>query len=424
MQSRDLQKLTLPDKPGVYIFKKGKKLLYIGKAASLRDRVRSYFASNLRETRGPAIAEMVRKADRVSFKKTDSALEALLLEAELIKKLEPPHNREGKDGKSFNCVVITDEDFPRVLIVRKKDIDFASYRLITSNLKLKTIHGPFPHGLQLRLALKLIRKIFPYRDACYPYPNRRPSAFYPRQSTNPKPCFNRQLGLCPGVCTGEIDRKEYAKIIRNLRLFFRGRKSRLLRLLQREMHEAAKSQNFERAGELKRQIFALNHIQDIALLKAANYPLPTTNFRIEAYDISHFGGKEIVGAMAVVESGEAKKSEYRLFKLRGLPDANEVRGLTELLARRFAHPEWEFPKLIVVDGNEVQKRTAERAIRSLKLSIPVVALVKDEKHRPRELLGDETLANAHRAEIFLSNSEAHRFALKFQRQRRSHRAIS
>ena len=175
------------------------------------------------------------------------------------------------------------------------------------------------------------------------------------------------------------------------------------------MKRAAGAQEFERAGELKRQLFALKHIQDIALLKKQDSYIPRNVgvTRIEAYDLSHFGGKNIVGAMAVVENREAKPSEYRLFKLRGVKTQNEVAGLQEILRRRLKHIKWSFPQLIVVDGNEVQKKTAEKVLAEKGLNIPVVAVVKTTHHRPREKLSSA---------ILLANSEAHRFALRFQKK--------
>ncbi len=399
-----LQK-KLPDTPGVYFFLgRNKKTLYIGRATSLRSRVRSYFVEALAEKRSLWIEKMIGEARGIDFRKTDSVLEAVLLEADLIKKFQPPYNTDEKDDKSFNCVVIIKEDFPRVLIIRKKDIDFSS--LEANSYKLKAIFGPFPNGFQLQTALKIIRKIFPFRDLkCTPLQGH--------------PCFNRQIGLCPGICTGEISKEEYVKIIRNLKLFFQGEKSRLLKLLQKEIQMAAKRQEFEKAGELKRQMFALKHIQDVALMKRDLDSASVQRlFRIEAYDLSHFGGKERVGAMAVIEGGVARSGEYRLFKIRGEHGVHEVEGLKELLRRRFNHTEWKFPQLIVVDGNEVQKKSAEEMLRLLGRAIPVIALVKDERHRPRELLGDALLAQKHQAGIFAANSEAHRFALKFQRKRR------
>ena len=304
------------------IFAKRKKILYIGKATSLRDRVRSYFSNDLLKTRSPLIAKMVEEAVTIDHKKTDSVLEALMLEADLIRKFQPYYNTEEKDDKSSNCVVITDENFPQILVVRKKDVKTDYY-------------GPYPHGMQLKEALKIIRKIFPYRDAkCVPAEDQI------KKGKTPRPCFNRQIGLCPGVCTGEATKKEYAKTVRNLRLFFEGKKSALLKNLQKQMKEYAKAKEFEKAGEIKNKIFAINHIQDISLIKQKEADVnPETEkvFRIEAYDIAHMAGKEIVGAMVVLEDGHPNKSQYRKFKIRDIKNTNDTGSLKELLERRFKH---------------------------------------------------------------------------------------
>ncbi|MDP3661267.1 MAG: UvrB/UvrC motif-containing protein [bacterium] len=408
MNRQALQKKKLPGAPGVYFFLgRNKKVLYIGRATSLRNRVRSYFDSALRDKRSPWIEKMMREARGIDFKKTDSVLEAILLEADLIKRFKPPYNTELKDDKSFNCIVITDEEFPRVLLVRSgtlrasstSDVGDFKHRMFSA----RSVFGPFPNSSHLKTALKIIRKIFPFRDSCNPY-----SSILQNNGIT-RPCFNRQIGLCPGVCTGEITVKEYCAHIKRLALFLAGKKARIQKAIEREMRAAAKRQEFEKAGELKRQLFALKHIQDVALIATSNNQLPTTNLRIEAYDLSHFGGKNIVGAMAVVENGEAEPSEYRMFKLRTVKTQNEVAGLREIIRRRLNHAEWPFPQLIVVDGNEVQKKAAEKVIAEAGHRIPVVAVVKDERHRPREKLSPE---------ILLANAEAHRFALKFQKKQR------
>ena len=178
MQREDLKKLIIPDSPGIYMFRGPKKaLLYIGKAASLRDRVRSYFAADLVRGRGARIVGMVEQATTLVWTATDSVLEALILEANLIKKHQPPYNVDEKDNKSFNYLVITKEDFPRILVVRGREL-FDPQK--ASTLKLKAVFGPFPSGL--KEALKIIRRIFPYRDNCIPCgvgktPRPRPACF-------------------------------------------------------------------------------------------------------------------------------------------------------------------------------------------------------------------------------------------------------
>jgi len=391
----------IPDAPGVYFFlDKRKKVLYIGKATSLRDRIRSYFSNDLHETRGPLLVQMLAKATSIDWRQTDSVLEALLLEGSLIHSHKPSHNTDSKDDKSYNNVVITKEDFPRVLLVRNKNLQ----------PPYKYIFGPFPHGMQLQAAMKLIRKIFPYRDKCTPNQGR--------------PCFNRQLGLCPGVCTGEISKQEYAKTIRHIALLFKGKKKQLLKSLEHEMKAAAKDENFELAKELRRQLFALQHIQDVSLIKDEYRALDRANQnRIEAYDIAHLAGSAHVGVMTVVEGGMANKNEYRKFKIKTAKAGDDTGALKEVLSRRLGHDDWPLPRLIVVDGSTAQLNAAQKVLDQYGIQIPIVGVTKDERHRPRDIKGPSTglrvndLIKQYEKEILLANAEAHRFAITYHRKK-------
>lgn len=420
----------IPDKPGVYFFlDRTKKVLYIGKATSLRSRTRSYFAADLADTRGPLITSMIEKSASIDWRETDSVLEALILEANLIKTFKPKHNTDLKDDKSWNYVVITREDFPRVLLVRGKNLANASANATkesvspasgrrgnayeTNSLFAHTYaytFGPFPHGLQLKEALKIIRKIFPYRDTCTPGQG--------------KACFNHQVGLCPGVCDGSISKTEYRKIIRRIVMLFSGKKQTLLKSLERDMKHAAKEENFEEAARLRSQVFALNHIQDVSLIKD-EYRSPTLGLdstrttRIEAYDVAHLAGSSHVGVMVVVENGTAMKSEYRKFRLRAAKPGDDPGSLKEILSRRLAHNEWPMPRVIAVDGATAQINVAEKVLREFGMQIPVVGVVKDEKHRPRDIRGDRELIKDRERDILLANSEAHRFAITYHRNDRS-----
>src|SRR3989338_5066408 len=170
MQKKDLHKFDLPEVPGVYLFKLGRKVLYVGKATSLRDRVRSYFDYDFIATRGPRVVDMVTKADRIAHEPKPTVLEALVREATLIKKYQPRANNDGKDDSTFLYAVITKEEIPRVLAVRGKDIDFKKriFNFQFSIFKIKAIYGPFPSGAQLREGLRLIRRIFPFFDTAKP----------------------------------------------------------------------------------------------------------------------------------------------------------------------------------------------------------------------------------------------------------------
>lgn len=398
----------MPDGPGVYFFLgKNKKVLYIGKATSLRDRVRSYFAPDLMDTRGPLIVGMVAKAASIDWRETDSVLEALLLEASLIRAQKPPHNTDLKDDKSFNYVVITKEDYPRVLVARGKTLN--------TEFPPKTrayTFGPFPHGLQLREAMKLIRKIFPYRENCTPCEEQL------KKGKPCKACFNEYLGLCPGVCTGKVTKQEYRRTVRHIVLLFQGKKKQLIATMNREMRAAAKEENFEEAKELHRQMYALQHIQDISLIKEEYRSIaPERSSRIEAYDIAHLRGSAVVGVMVVVEEGAANKNQYRKFRIRSAKPGDDAGALREVLSRRLGHDEWSLPRLIAVDGSTAQINAARSVLAEYGMAIPVVGVVKDEKHRPRSISGDRELITGREREILLANAEAHRFAIGYHRKR-------
>lgn len=411
----------LPDAPGVYLFKDaGKNILYIGKATSLKDRVRSYFGPDLIQTRGRLLVDMVALATDIDFIQTDSVLEALLLEANLIKTHLPKYNTKEKDNKSYNYVVFTNEDFPKILTVRGRNLLVAPQ----VEKKYKYIFGPFPHGTQLKEAMKIIRRLFPFSDnKC------TPAYIQIAEGKTPRPCFNRQIGLCPGVCTGEITKEEYAEEIHNLKLFFEGKKKMLIKNLEKQMAGFAKEQAFEKAASVRQTIFALNHIQDIALLKhehkideSAGGKVENADqmnaFRIESYDVAHSSGTHVVGVMVVIEDDEAKKSDYRKFKIKLNPGVNDTAALKEILRRRLGHLEWPMPDLIVVDGAQAQLNAAQTVLDERGLKINLVSVVKDERHKPREVLGDEKIVGEHGRSIILSNSEAHRFAVSYHRNRR------
>ena len=434
MQSIYFKKIKLPDKPGVYFFlgppkrseggKRKKQILYIGKATSLCDRTKSYFSKDpegkgnsyeagLIKTRGPLIVKMVEEASKIDWQETESVLEALILEAGLIKKYQPYYNTALKDDKSFNYVCITREKLPKVILVRAKNLDQSIF---------SACYGPFTNGGQLKEAMKIIRRIFPFLDD----KNSNYIEFY------------RQINLVPDL----DDRKLYLQNVRNIKLFFSGRKPQIFRNLKRQMKEYVKMREFEKAGEVKRQMFALQHINDVALLKQESGTFSnfsslrpsheymggtlrklkiekSSAFRIEAYDIAHMGGKNMVGVMTVVEDGEAVKSEYKKFRIRTQNNTNDTGALTEVVERKRRHQEWGYPRLIVVDGGVAQINAAKAVMLRMNLKIEVVSVVKDERHKPKAILGDEEIVRKYKRDILLANSEAHRFAIAYHKKMRN-----
>ncbi|MDB5189550.1 MAG: UvrABC system protein [Parcubacteria group bacterium] len=422
MERAQLLKYDLPDCPGVYLFTKGKgkakKILYVGKATSLRDRVRSYFDDDLIATRGPRLVDMVTQSDGLMHETTPTVLEALVREAALIREHDPKANAMGKDDKTFLHAVITDEEIPRVLAIRGKDIDFKNK--MSGLLKLKDIYGPFPSGYQLREALRLIRRIFPFYDTPRPIITekgllgRRVDGGNKHLQANVE--FNRQIGQYPR----DMNRAQYLRSIRNVSLFLSGRVKALRVQLRRDMKVAIKNEDFEDAAVINRQLFSLDHIQDVSLIKD-EFRKEESGPRIEAYDTAHLAGTNAIGVMTVIENGTPLKSDYRTFKIRGVGGKslnNDIASLKEILSRRMGHPEWQYPKAIVVDGGKTHKKAAEELLKELGIGIPVAAVVKDEKHRPREVLGGMR-AHITDADAVLANSEAHRFSLANHRKARS-----
>jgi excinuclease ABC subunit C len=309
---------NLPAEPGVYLMRgAGGEIIYVGKATSLKSRVSSYFL----KASDNKTARLVADIRRIDYQITPSVLEALILEANLIKKYQPKYNIREKDDKSFLYLAITKEDFPRPVLIRGLELGRMDRN------KFKAIFGPYLSARSLRAALDLVRKMIPY-STCAPNQKRA--------------CFNFQIGKCPGVCIGKISRVDYARTIRNLLLFFQGRKTRVLANLKKEMKRLSQGSKFERAATVRNQIRSLEHIQDIALLKREE-PTPEVGLagekfinifgRIEGYDISMIGGQHAVGSRVVFQEGGPAKSEYRKFKIKTVHGANDTAMLKEVLTR-------------------------------------------------------------------------------------------
>lgn len=394
----------LPDQSGVYFFLADENVLYIGKATSLHNRVQSYFRGDLKEARSPLIEKMIAEVNDVDYQTTDSVLEALVLEQNLIKKHQPAYNSREKDNKSNSFIVFTNEEFPQVRIERGREL-----QTVIDPDEVEKAFGPYPKAGQLKKALKIIRKIFPYRGKrCTPA----------KEKEGSKPCFSYQIGLCPGVCTGEITVEKYADTVANIKLFLSGETQKLRKKLQKEMQEAADAQKFERAKELKETLFSLDHIDDVALIEEEKITAGEAGVRLEGYDVAHTAGQDMVGVMVVLEDGYAKKSDYRKFNIKTVDKSNDPKALSEIVRRRLAHTEWSYPDLFVIDGGKAQRNGVIKELKEAGVEIPVVSVVKGEDHRPKDILGPGQLIDEHRQEIMVVNSEAHRFAQSFHKKKR------
>lgn len=396
MSNRKKYYQNIPATPGVYLMRnRAGKIIYVGKAVNLKRRVSGYFLRP-QETR---ISKMVSEIGGIDFLKTDTAIEALILESGLIKKYSPPYNIREKDDKSFLHVVITKEIFPRVLLVYGREMQ---------NLPVKSFFGPFTSASSIREALKIIRRIFPY-------------GIHPPEKIGKakRPCFEYEIGLCPGTCIGAISKKEYLRNIRNLTLFFGGKKERILKSLEKEMKDAAKKTEFEKAAKLRGRIFALKHIQDVALIsenKIEGGENLEASKRVEGYDVSNISGTSAVGAMAVWQGGISKK-EYRLFRIRTITGSNDVGMLKEIITRRLNN-NWPLPDLVMVDGGSAQVSVAREAIAEKGLGIPVVGIGKGPERKRNDFIGSIP-AWIKPGELIKLRDEAHRFAISYHRRVRS-----
>jgi excinuclease ABC subunit C len=397
---------TLPETPGVYKMKDSDgNIMYVGKAGNLRRRVGSYFE----RPHDVRIQTLVAKIKKIDIEQTDTALEALILEAELIKTLTPPFNVREKDDKSFLFIEIPKEKFPRVLLVRGKGT-------IASSTGTGKQFGPFTSASSVREAMRILRRIFPWS-----------THMSEEVGTFKRPCFNYELGLCPGTCVGLVSQEDYGKTIDRLKLFLEGKKKAVLKSLEKDMKEQSKKQEFEKADKLRRQIFALQHIRDIALI-ADNETLMIgtsalkSGYRIEGYDISNISGTSAVGSMVVFEDGEANKNEYRKFKIKSIFQPNDVGMLKEVLERRFAHADasegsedrWAMPDLILVDGGLAQVNMARRVLLQAQLKIPILGIAKGPRRDRNDIIG-LIPKGVYKETLVKVRDEAHRFAIGYHR---------
>ncbi len=419
----------LPDSPGIYLFYNAKKeLVYVGKATSLKSRVASYW--RVRPTSSRPIESMMHEVHTVKTQTTDSVLEAVILEANTIKKFQPKYNVIGKDNKSWNYIIFTKESYPKIKTLRQHDYVQMGEAGVSF---IADIFGPYP-GINMTATLKILRRIFRF-STC--------------SAAQKRPCFYYQLGECLGVCTGEISVKDYrTRVITPLKLFLGGKKKRLITDLGRRMKMAAQHQNFEEAGRLRDQIEALTRIQDMAMINhslvhesvaSAEAALSTSNFpvsRIEGYDISNLGKTGVVGSMVVFDSENAIKSEYRKFKIKTVIGQSDVDSMAEVIERRFGHPEWPTPTLLLIDGGLPQVNRVEAVLQKLNLQIPIVGIAKGPKRQKNQFTFGKlsfdykaggvvhsrrdfvVWVNSHQNLLIRVRDEAHRFAVAYQRNLR------
>lgn len=548
----------LPNKPGVYIMKdKDGDIIYVGKAISLKNRVRQYFRTT--ENHPPKVRVMVKHIEEFEYIIVDNEVEALILEANLIKKHKPKYNILLRDDKQYPYIkVTTNEKYPRVLKTRRVLKDGAKY------------FGPYPSAYAVNDTIDIIRNLYPIRTC---------NQNLEKNQGKTRPCLNYYIGRCLGPCQGNVDEKLYNSMIDEIIMFLNGKEDKLIKLIEEKMYKASQELDFESAAKYRDQINSLNTIlekqkivssnlvdQDVIgmakgvdevciqvffiragkvvgrehfimsdifneakkeilssfikqfylgtayvpkeifieeeiddiepisrwlsekrgskvtirvpkrgeksqlmemvkknamdmlnqygdkflrkqrenerALEELRQVLDLENIpnRIEAYDISNTSGISPVGSMIVFEQGEAKKSDYRRFKIKSVDNPDDYKSMAEVLNRRFIRGLKEkelikenrikikgfstFPDLVMVDGGKGQVNIAIGVLKELGLNIPVCGLVKDDFHNTRGIIYNNEEINLDEDSlgfklIYKIQEEAHRFAISYHRSLRS-----
>ncbi len=407
-----------PQGPGVYLMKDSSgRVIYVGKAKSLRSRAGSYFLKAAAEER--RTAELVREVCDIDYIECESEVDALLAEARLIKDIQPKFNQDLKDDKSFPYLEIhIREDFPRVEFTREPQ---------ERGTKL---YGPFPSAGSLRGAIQVLQKIFQFRTCSLDIDegDERWRWF--------RPCLLASIRQCTAPCNLRISKEEYRRDIARLRMFLEGNKTKLLQEMREEMAAAASARLFEKAARLRDEIRMLETLDDRGELETHEQPevffidpkkglaglkkvldLPRTPRTIEGVDIAHLGGDNTVASLVQFIDGLPFKPGYKRFKIRSVSDIDDFASIHEVVARRFKRLDDEgsvFPDLLLIDGGRGQLNAGMAAFAALGITPPtVISLAKknEEIYVPgrNEPLRLSRHAYALRLLQYVRD-EAHRFA--------------
>lgn len=404
------QKLNkLPASPGVYFHKNAEgEIIYVGKAAVLKNRVRQYFQKSHKDVKTEALVREIFDTDWIVV---DTEMDALFLESEMIKRYMPKWNILLRDDKTVSYVRITmNEEVPYITFTRNPVDDKATYI------------GPFYGKSAVEKAVRSLRRIFPY---------------YVKPYTGHK-TLDTDLGLTPGIEVGRSTPKDYKRNLRKLIRYLEGGREKLIKELEKTMHDEASKGNYELAAEARDQLFGLKELKkkivfsdkeflDISSDQALRQlqeilGLEEPPRRIEGYDISHQSGENTVGSMVVFINGASARSEYRKFKIRTSTN-DDLKSMKEVLTRRLKHKEWDYPDLIILDGGETQVNAILPIVESY--NIPVIGRDKSGDHTRNAgvklvIPGDAGLSfrelpsGSHVSRLIARiDEEAHRFAITY-----------
>ncbi len=401
------QKLAkLPAAPGVYFHKNSEgEIIYVGKAAVLKNRVRQYFQNSKKDTKTTALVAEIADTDWIVV---DTEMDALFLEAEMVKRYMPKWNILLRDDKAVSYIRINmNEEVPYISFTRTPLDDKAKYI------------GPFYGKSAVEKAVRMMRRIFPY---------------YTRPYSGHK-TLDTDLGLTPGIEIDKTTPQEYKRNLRKLIRYLEGDRKKLLKDLEKTMHDEAAKGNYELAAEARDQLFGLKELKrkivfsdkefldisgDKALKQLQNLlDLPNPPRRIEGYDISHQSGADTVGSMVVFVNGAAARDKYRKFKIRTSTN-DDLKSMKEIITRRLKHKEWDYPDLIILDGGVTQVNAVLPLVEPY--GIPVIGRDKSGDHSKSAEIkivipGKDTLvlpSSSHIARLIARvDEESHRFAITY-----------
>jgi excinuclease ABC subunit C len=375
---------NFPQTPGVYLMKDNAgRVIYVGKAKNLRARAGSYFLKAAAEE--PRTSRLVREIRDIDFMEAESELDALLVEARLIKDIQPKYNKDLKDDKTFPYLEIhVDEDFPRVECTRQPQ---------PRGTKL---YGPFGSAGDLRGAIQVLQKIFKFRTCALDIEEADERWRWFR------PCLLASINQCTAPCNLRISKEQYRKDIRRLQKFLEGKKTVLLREMREEMAAASAALQFEEAARLRDEIHLLETLEERGELKTHVQPevfpidpkkglaglqrildLAQPPRTIEGVDIAHLGGTDTVASVVQFIDGLPFKPGYRHMKIRSVAGIDDPASIQEVVARRFhrLHEEGEvFPDILLIDGGKGQLNAALAAFTAIGIAPPtVISLAKREE---------------------------------------------
>src|SRR5438876_1011940 len=367
---------AFPVAPGIYLMKDAAgKVIYIGKAKSLRHRTASYFLKAAAEEQ--RTAELVKHIVDIDFIQTDSEVDAMLMEARLVKDTQPLFNRDLKDDKSFPYLQIrVREEFPRVEFTR------------SPRRKGVKLYGPFTSARGLRMAVQVLQRLFQFRTCQLDIRSDEARWRWFR------PCLLYNIRQCTAPCNFRVTRDDYRKQIRKLLMVLEGKKDKLIRVMDKQMKAAAKDKKYELAARLRDEIEALRKLEmrgdvdkDIqphvfqidpkkgmrGLAKILGFSkLPRT---IEGVDIAHLAGEDTVASLVSFIDGLPFKPGYRRFKIKSVEGVDDFAAVREVVARRFRRLHDEdsaFPDILMIDGGKGQLNAARQAFQLLGIEPPVL----------------------------------------------------